>query len=107
MIKSALTNDMNTCYITGLTGHIERHHVFGGAYRTRSTFYGFVVPLLAEIHPNGAWASDKACKDFCGATLKQLDLHLKKECQRLYEGLPGKTRKSFIEEFGKNYLEKG
>ena len=104
MLKSALTDEMNICYVTGLTGHIERHHVFGAANRTRSTFYGFVVPLLAEIHPNGAHASDKACKEYCGMTLKELDVSLKQECQRIYEQRPGKSRATFIEEFGKNYL---
>ena len=46
---------MDRCYITGRTDHIERHHVFGGAYRKKSEKYGFVVPLTAEVHPNGAF----------------------------------------------------
>ena len=103
-MKSALTDQMDRCMITGRSGRIERHHVFGAANRTRSTFYGFIAPLCAEIHPNGASASDAACKELCGMTLKELDLHLKRECQKIYEKRPGKSRETFIEEFGKNYL---
>ena len=97
--------DMNRCYITGIrSGIIERHHVFGGARRTRSTFYGFVVPLTAAIHPNGARRDDKACQDLTGMTIKELDLQLKQECQRYYENTLGRSREQFIEEFGKSYL---
>ena len=96
--------DMNVCYVTGRSGHIERHHIIGQAYRTRSTFYGFVVPLLAEIHPNGARASDKECKKLTGMTLKELDLKLRQSCQKFYEEELGKSREDFIKEFGKNYL---
>lgn len=97
--------NMSACYITGMTkGIIERHHVFGAANRTRSTFYGFVVPLLAEIHPNGAGRSDKACQSLTGASTKDIDRRLRQECQKFYEEELGKTREQFIEEFGKNYL---
>ena len=99
---------MDRCYITGIregSGHrIERHHVFGAANRTRSTFYGFVVPLVAEIHPNGAAASDKECQALTGMSLKELDLKLKQECQEYYEKVLKKSREQFIEEFGRNCL---
>lgn len=98
--------DMNRCYITGIrSGIIERHHVFGAANRTRSTFYGFVVPLVAEIHPNGARRNDKRCKELTGMSIKTLDWELKADCQAFYENDLGKTREEFIEEFGRNYLE--
>lgn len=103
-MRSIFTDDLRRCYITGRSGHIECHHCIGQAYRTRSTFYGFVVPLLAEIHPNGARASDKECKKLTGMTLKELDTKLKQSCQMYYENELGKSREDFIKEFGKNYL---
>lgn len=101
---SIFTDDFRTCYVTGRSGHVEVHHVFGQAYRTKSTFYGFVVPLLAEIHPNGAFKSDKDCKKLIGKSLKELDLSLRQYCQRYYEEELGKTREEWLKEFDKNYL---
>lgn len=104
MIQSIFTDDMNTCCITGRTGHVERHHVFGAANRTRSTFYHFIAPLDCSIHPNGAYRDDKKCKELTGKTVKQIDLELKQYCQRYYETELKKTREQWIEEFGKSYL---
>ena len=103
-MRSIFTDDLNTCYVTGQSGHIERHHIFGASNRTRSTFYGFVVPLLAQIHPNGSQRSDKECRRLTGMTIKQLDTRLKQECQKYYENELGKSREDWIREFGKNYL---
>lgn len=97
--------DMNKCYVTGISsGILERHHVFGAANRTRSTFYGFIVPLLAQIHPNGARRSDKECLRLAGMTTKEVDIKLKQRCQEFYENELHKSREEFIQEFGKNYL---
>lgn len=97
--------DMDQCYITGIrAGIIERHHVFGAANRTRSTFYGFVVPLVAEIHPNGARRDDKRCQELTGMSVKTLDHELKADCQAYYEEHIG-NRDQFVKEFGKNYLD--
>lgn len=101
---SIFTDDLRTCYITGQSGHVEVHHVFGASNRTRSTFYGFTVPLLAPIHPNGAFKDNKQCKALTGKTLKEIDTCLKQACQRHYEEVLGKSREKWIEEFGKNYL---
>ena len=75
---------------------IERHHVFGGAYKLKSEKYGYIAPLLKEYHPNG---SECANNDDWKAT----DLWLKQICQKDYESKHG-TREDFIEEFGRNYL---
>ncbi len=80
------------------------HHIFGAANRTRSTFYGFVIPLLAEIHPNGAHRDDKKCKELTGKTIKELDLELKQACQRYYENELGKSREEWLKEFKRSYL---
>lgn len=97
--------DMNACYITGIrSGIIERHHILGGPNRTRSTFYGMVVPLTAAIHPNGARRDDKACQELTGMKIKDIDLKLKREAQAWYENKLGRSREEFIKEFGKNYM---
>lgn len=106
-MRSVFTSDFNKCAVTNIykgARRIEVHHVFGASNRTRSTFYGFVVPLVAEIHPNGASASDKECKRLTGMTLKELDTHLKRKCQEYYENQLGKSREQFMDEFGRNYL---
>ena len=105
-MKSIFTTDFNVCAVTHIyrgARKIEIHHVFGAANRKKSTRRGFVIPLIAEIHPNGAYRNEAECKRLTGRTLKELDHELKATCQRYYERVYG-TRKEFIEEFGRNYL---
>lgn len=95
---SALTHDMDHCIITGRQDHVERHHVFGGPWRGLSERYGYVVPIHAEMHPNGA---------FCRLNpddRKAMDLRLKRACQKHFEREHG-SREDFIEVFGRNYLD--
>lgn len=98
---SIFTDNMNRCIFTGYEDpegtpypKIERHHVFESYNRSRSEKYGYVAPLLAELHPNGA----KAPKEW-----QDIDEHLKKTCQQHYEEHHG-TREDFIREFGRSYL---
>ena len=107
-LKSIFTSDFNKCAVTHIyrgARRIEVHHVYGGASsrRKRSAEYAYVIPLVAEIHPNGSAASDKECKRLTGLTLKELDLKLKQTCQEDFEKRHG-TRESFIELFGRSYL---
>lgn len=105
-MKSIFTTDFNVCAVTHIyrgARRIEIHHVFGAANRKKSTRRGFVIPLIAEIHPNGAFRNEAECKRLTGRTLKELDHELKATCQRYYEMVYG-TRNDFIEEFGRNYL---
>ena len=103
-MRSIFTDDLTTCYVTGRKGWIEVHHIFPGANRTRSTFYGYVVPLLAPIHINGSQANDKECRKLTGMSLKELDLMLRQKCQRHYETELGKSREEWLEEFKRSYL---
>lgn len=105
-LKSIFTSDFDKCAVTHIyrgARRIEVHHVFGASNRKRSTEYGYVVPLVAEIHPNGASRSDAECKRLTGMTTKELDTALKQRCQEHYEKHHG-TREDFIAEFGRNYL---
>ncbi len=93
---SIFTDDMDTCYITAMTDHTERHHIFEGlqGFKKKSEKYGFVVPLHASIHPNGAFLRDKNWKD--------LDHYLKRKCQEYYLENIG-TREQWYQEFGMFY----
>ena len=95
-LKSILTDDMNTCYATGRTGHIEVHHIFGAFNRKRSEKYGFVVPLHAEVHPNGAFCT------LDSKSRKELDYWLKSLCQEYFLKNIG-TRDEWYQEFGRFY----
>lgn len=106
-MKSIFTTDFDKCAVTNIykgARRIEVHHVFGASNRKRSEKYGFVVPLVAEVHPNGAAASNKECERLTGLTLKELDIKLKQTCQTYYETRLGKSRQQFIEEFDRSYL---
>lgn len=95
---SIFTEDMERCYVTGRTDHVERHHVFEGlqGFKKKSEKYGFVIPLHASIHPNGA---------FCTAeNWKELEHWLKAECQDYYEKHYG-DRDQWYAEFGRYYKE--
>ena len=90
---SVFTEDMDSCYFTG-SSRVERHHIFGGAYKGASEKRGFIIPLRPDMHPNGA------CFD---KTYQNIDLQLKQMAQTYYELHYG-TRKEFIAEFGKSRL---
>ena len=93
---SIFTDDMDTCIITHAMTNVERHHIFGGAYRGRSENYGFGVPLHASLHPNGAR---------CTATnWTELDHWLKRKCQEYYlEIAKHGDRDNWLWEFGRFY----
>ena len=98
MLHSVFTDDMNTCIITGRTDHVERHHILGSFNRKRSEAYGYVVPIHATLHPNGAYCSlDREERT-------AMDLKLKQMAQRHYEEHHG-SREDFMREFGRNYLD--
>ena len=93
-LTSIFTDDMETCFMTGTTYWIERHHVFGGANKARSEEYGFIMPVTHNLHnepPKGIHYN------------KALRRMLKQYCQRKYEET--KSRQMFIFEFGENFID--
>lgn len=94
-LTSIFTNDMDHCIHTG-SPYVERHHVFGGSNRKTSEKYGFVVPLRYDLHPNGARFNPTLEN-------KQIDVALKRHCQKWYEEKIG-NRDDFRREFGKSWL---
>lgn len=96
--KSRAANRSRRCYRCGRNGNgdpLERHHVFGGAYRSKSERYGAVVDLCGDrCHRNGPNAVHR--NRFVSDTLKE-------EFQRKIMAEQGWTVEQFVLEFGKNY----
>lgn len=88
---------MEHCIETG-TPYCHRHHIFGGSRRKKSEERGFVIPIAAYLHEfeKGSIHDNPN---------KGLDLKWKQKAQSYYEEHYG-TREEFIQEFGKNYLER-
>ena len=95
MSKSIL-QDKRECYITGYTGDLARHHVYGGGRRKLSEKWGCGVYLRPDFH-------NMADYGVHGIRGHLLDLELKRVCQRRFEALYGHEK--FMEVFKKNYLE--
>ncbi len=95
-LRSVLADDLGRCYVTG-SGNVAIHHVFPGTGRRKHCEkYGFVVPLVPELHN----MSDVSVHSNPNTGL---DLELKQKCQRYFEEHYG-TRQEFIGVFGRSYL---
>lgn len=103
-IFSNLVDDMDICAYTGYMGRdIERHHVFGGANRGHSEFYGLVLPLAPWIHPNGARFDEERCIETTGMTRKEIDHHMKVWAQTWFELNVTGGHEEFIKVFGRSW----
>lgn len=89
-----------TCWLCGRNGaedKLDRHHLFGGAYRSKSEKYGLVVFLCHQrCHIFGENAAHRS------AETMQL---LHEYGQQLAMQEQGWSVEDFRREFGKNYLE--
>lgn len=81
------------CYICRTQRNLIVHHVYAGSRRQTSDRLGCVVSLCAEHHN---------MYDFSVHVNHDMDMTIKKDCQRKFEELYGHDK--FMEEFGKNYL---
>lgn len=88
------------CFLCGRNGAqdpLERHHIFGGAYRKKSDKYGLVVDLCGDrCHEFGRKAVHKNA-----SVMRQLRRYGQLKAMREQ----GWTEADFIREFGKSYLE--
>ena len=83
------------CYVCGTSYNLHTHHIFEGSYRRKaSENNGFKVYLCARHH-NMSNEGVHFNKD--------LELMLKRDCQRKYEETH--TRDEFIKLIGRNYLD--
>ena len=73
---------MRKCLITGRTDRLERHHLFGGAYRKKSDRLGLVVDLThgqALAMERYGWDIDRFREEFGMNYLDAQDMGLKPE----------------------------
>lgn len=98
-MKSILQDDPTRCYICGgcaSSDPLDKHHVFGGAMRSKSEKYGLTVYL----HHN-------KCHIFGENSVHQnarINGALKAQTQQKAMQYYGWTIEDFIREFYKNYL---
>ena len=84
------------CFLCGRREWIERHHIFGGAYRKKSERYGLVVDLCHYCHnepPFGVHHSKDVMREMKQYGQKKAMLE------------QGWSVEEFIKEFGKSYIE--
>lgn len=85
------------CYGNGYNDPLNRHEVFGGAYRSKSKRLGLWCRLChSRHHQNGPESVHQNA---------EMALELKKLAQHLAMEKYGWSTEDFIREFGKNYLE--
>ena len=95
MRKNSILQTEKKCYITGRTDNLHLHHIFGGTGKRKiSDENGFTVWLTAEYHN----MSDKGVH-----FNRELDLMLKRECQKKFEETH--SRLEFLKLIGRNYLD--
>lgn len=90
-----LMQNKKYCYVCGKETGLHKHHIFyGTANRKLSEEDGCICYLCAFHHNGGDWGVHFN---------KDLDLRLKRECQRAWEEKNG-TREDFIKRYGKSWL---
>lgn len=97
-MKSILQEDKTKCFLCGGNAFepLDKHHVFGGAYRSKSEKYGLTVYLHhSKCHIFGAGAVHQ------NAEVNKL---LKKYAQTVAMDKYKWSEDDFRREFGKSYL---
>ena len=92
MSKSLLQNEKK-CYITGAINNLHQHHIYMGANRKNADKWGCWVWLRADWHNMSNYGVHFN---------RELDLRLKKECQKAFE--EKYDHDTFMKVFHKNYL---
>ena len=89
-----------SCFLCGANGRadpLNRHEIFGGAYRKKSKMAGLWVSLChARCHQFGERAAHNNA---------EINLTLRRRGQQAAMRVYSWTTADFIREFGKNYLE--
>lgn len=100
-MKSILQTDAEHCFLCCMNRNLEpldKHHIFGGAYRNKSEQYGLFVYLHhCKCHIFG---EDSAHKN------DEISNELKKAAQIAAMRKYGWSIEDFIHIFGKNYISK-
>lgn len=93
---SIFTSDLGRCVITGNTENVVVHHIFGGAYKTLSEKYGFVIPLRSDWHTISSYSIHQD---------RELNLQYKIACQEYYIRVLQKTKEDWLTEFQKWWVK--
>lgn len=94
MTDSLISNERR-CVVCHREGDLHLHHIYGGANRRLSTEDGcwcWLCPRHHNLSNEGVHFD------------RQLDLIIKKTCQRKWEEVHDGGREAFIRRFGKSYL---
>ena len=91
---SALTEDIEHCYVCGRPEPQMHHCIYGTGNRSISNKYQYIIPLCMDHHTG---------RDGVHNGNKALDMHLKQLAQKHFERYHG-SREDFIRVFGKSYL---
>ena len=94
MSKSLISNE-KVCCVCGTIFNLHKHHIYGGANRSKSEKYGCWCYLCATHHN----MSDQGVH-----FNRDTDLKLKQYCEEQWLKKYDKTTDDFIREFGRNYL---
>lgn len=89
-----------SCWLCGRNGTAEpldKHHIFGGAYRKKSEKYGLTVYLC---HGSCHIFGEKVVHS-CRETMDELHRY----GQKMAMERMGWTKEDFMREFGRNYLD--
>ena len=92
----SLIQQNKRCYVCGTTQGLHKHHIFYGIANRRKSEDDLCYCYLCFYHHNG---SNKGVH-----FNRELDLKLKRECERAWLNVNNATIKDFIKRFGKNYL---
>lgn len=91
----SLISNEEKCLICETTLNLNRHEIFYSAYRQKSKREGCWCYLCTVHHHMGPNSPHQS---------RQIDLQLKRMCQRRWMQKNGRTEEDFIREFGKSYL---
>ena len=96
-MKPSIIDNEKRCHVCGSMKDLELHHIFYGvSNRPKSTEDGLTCWLCAECH-RGRWGVH-------GYDGYDLNTSLKREAQRAWMKVYGKTTEDFIERYGKSYI---
>ena len=94
-MKKSLIQSGRYCLVCGTENALHKHHIFYGSANRKLSEEDGAFCYLCYMHHNGGNYGVHFNKD--------LDLRLKKECQRAWEEKNG-TREDFIKRYGKSWL---
>ena len=93
-MEESIMQDEKECFITHSTYGLQKHHIYGGPFRTKSDKYGCWIWLRHDWHTGTSYAVHSN---------RKLMLLLRKECQKEFE--KKYSHEFFMKLFKKDYLE--